>query len=361
MGAGPYTTEHLEADDPRIVARTPGVRDVVRLFPAPASVGKGHLGIEGGLTVVGGPGMGKTTLLHQLRRALESERGIPVALVTLPRAGTGEEEQAFHRCLGDLVRQVRLQLESSASTPAEIRRAFEVEPALRGGGQPLSPRELECWVRELARAAAQSTGVALLFDELDRVARAPWRVAFVAALRFVFQAAAGITPVYAAWQLYLDEALPGSNYFRNVTRPLFLEPLSAEARGALFDLGLRGLPEAARRRVTALAGGHPRLLQRVLADLVELLDGRDAAGLGAEEVDALLARGSTALQRAIAAEAAAAPSLPSTLQALAAGRYPYRTLAKTLVASGLVDEGEDGIAVVPERVLSACPSARPAP
>ena len=98
----------------------------------------------------------------------------------------------------------------------------------------VTPRGLAKWVSALGQAATHAGGMCLLVDDVDVTAETSWKAAFVAALRFTFQSASGITPIYAAWKLFLDESLPGSNYFRNVTRPVFLEPF---ARGGEPFLG----------------------------------------------------------------------------------------------------------------------------
>ena len=79
-----YTSAPQPPDGPAHVARTPGARDVVRLFPEPRAAEHGSLGVEGGITLVAGPGMGRTTVLGQVQAALERERRIPSARVELP-------------------------------------------------------------------------------------------------------------------------------------------------------------------------------------------------------------------------------------------------------------------------------------
>ncbi len=66
----PYTTERLAPGSGAAVLRVPGAREVTRLFPEPSAIGRGSLRVEGGITLVAGPGMGKTTLLGEVARAL---------------------------------------------------------------------------------------------------------------------------------------------------------------------------------------------------------------------------------------------------------------------------------------------------
>lgn len=345
------------------VTRVPGVRELLRLFPDPSSVGRGSLAVEGGITVVAGPGMGRTALLRQLVPALEQERGLPAALVTMPEPSAAAGDDGFRSFLAALVDQARAGLLASplveAPELAPLRAALE-QPAHdeAAGGPGLSPRDLERWVTRLGDAASRGGGVCLLVDAVDAAAAMPWKIAFMAALRFAFQAAARVTPIYASWRLFLDESAPGSHYFRNVTRPVFLAPLAAEPRlagepserDAFVDRTLPGLSPSARGRVFALAGGHPKLLQRVLSDLRDAAPAAPAE-LDAARVDALLAA-AAAEQRALAARfISGSAELASALRELARGRaYPYRSLSKEMVASGLVDRDAEDRARVPDLV-----------
>lgn len=345
------------------VARAPGVRELLRLFPDPVSVGRGSIAVEGGITVVAGPGMGRTTLVRQLVPALERERGIPVAFVSLPDP-TGTGDAGFRRWLGALVEQARAGLLASALVTApeqaELRAALSEAASEEGAsGLEVTPPGLERWVARVG-AAARTGGVCLLVDDVDRAAAEPWKVAFMAALRFAFQSSARVTPIYACWRLYLEETSPGSHYFRNVTRPVFLAPLSSapgaagqpSERDALVERELPGLSGAARARVFALAGGHPQLLERVLSDLRQA--GGEAAAIDGVAVDALVAAALPG-ERALAAGLLAhSPELAAALRELArAEAYPYRSLSKVMVASGLVDRDAGERAVVPELVRAA--------
>src|SRR5947208_13719489 len=108
-----YTTASLAADDARFLARTPGVSDIERLFPSPSSAGRGRLAVEGGVSVVAGPGMGKTSLLANLAHKLDRDRNLVTTLVALPVASTYPGEDGFYAFLGDLVRRLRAGLSTS--------------------------------------------------------------------------------------------------------------------------------------------------------------------------------------------------------------------------------------------------------
>jgi hypothetical protein len=200
-----------------------------------------------------------------------------------------------------------------------------------------------------------------MFDDVDAVAPAAWKPAFIAALRFTFQSCAGVTPIYALYRVYGDEAQPGSNYFRNVTRPLFLEPLSAtrardgaSEREALVRLALPALPQPAIARIDQLVGGHPLLLHALLGALAAALpDGSDGADVTAGDVEALLDHAAVDEQHALAvALLGRTPGLAEALRELVAAPEPrpHRGLSRGLVASGLVDQDAGGNAVVPGRV-----------
>lgn len=356
-----YTSDPLGPDAPSHVERTPGLRDLVRLFPEPASAGRGGLTVEGGLSVVGGRGTGRTTLLCRLGAALTGDRRIPVARVVLPDAPAGGGPDDFYRFLGSIAEQTRATLLSwprlsepgGAPLVAAITHPLEWDGGRSG---TLTPRGLESWIARLGHAARRVGGVCLLIDGVDAAASTPWKAAFVAALRFTFQASAGVTPVYAVWSLFLDESLPGSNYFRNVTRPFFLSPLSVAERHRLIDVGLSELCAPARERLFSLLGGHPRLLQSSLA---ALCDGAPSTDRGREitvaDIDKVLA-GIEPIHRSLIADSLrASPGLELRLRALAHTPSPAARLPRALFASGLLDE-RDGTAVVVGRVASLLPT-----
>jgi hypothetical protein len=362
MSLLPYTTESLAPEDPRLVPRMPGVADIERLFAVPASVGRGTLAVEGGVSVVGGPGMGKTTMLRQLAHVLDERRRIATAFVRLPSSRPYGDSSGFYPYLGAVLAAVR---DALLEHSARSRLPDEAYEALRRGPQgaeslaTVSPPAFERWMQSLGAAARQGSGLCLLLDDLDDLATATWKQSFVSALRFTFQSCPGITPVYGVWTLFRDEALSGSNYFRNVTRPVFLHPLAnGEPRAALVRLGLPGATEQDVARVSSLVGGHPGLVQRVLADVVASgwAPGSGAAidaGLGPDVLEEQ--------RRCVGALLESSPGLAAALRQLGerARLEPivYRTLPTGLVASGLVDEGAEGVAFVPERIADAATRA----
>lgn len=350
----PYTTDSLAPADPRFLPRVPGVREIDHLFAVPASVGRGTLSVEGGVSVVGGPGMGKTSLLNHLARDLNERRGFATTIVHGPPIDQYRDEAGFYPYLGAVLREIEAGLRGTdvPSPPATTGDAVE----------EITPRTFDERIRAIGAQASHATGLCLLFDDIDAITQAAWKDAFVAALRFTFQSCPGITPVYGVWLLFRDESLAGSNYFRNVTHPVFLAPLPASSestdggsRAALVRAGLPGVSDQDLDRVSALVGGHPQLLHRLCADV---LASGWTAGNGAaidSGLDQSACDGERALVRALLA---ASPGLAEALRALAA-RSPtgtggpvvlYRSLPKGLVASGLVDEAADGTARVPLRV-----------
>ncbi len=348
-----YTTGPLGPDASTRVERVPGARDIARLFQEPASSGRGALTVEGGITVVGAPGMGVTTLLARLSDLLERERAMPVARIELPVQGGDGGPDAFYRFLGALVDQARAGLLLSprlrAPDGGALAAALADEPPWEGDEPAITPRGLERWIAQLAPGARRTGGVCLLVDGIDHAAATSWKAALVAALRFTFQSSVGVTPVYGAWSLFLDESLPGSNYFRNVTRPLFLSPLSPRERHALVDAGLPALSPAARARLDALVGGHPRLWHSALSAIAGALGSpEEAAALAEADVDALLERTLADDRAFVAAMLRAAPALAPRLRAL---RSTPGKASRALLASGLVDE-RDGVAVVPARIAA---------
>lgn len=361
-----YTTAALAPDDPCFVTRTPGLADLARLFPSPSSPGRGRLAVEGGVSVVAGPGMGKTSLLRSLASHLERQRNIATAFVSIPLASHHPGEDGFYGLLGELVRGLRSALRASRPIQGTgfepVARLLASEPAwdVAGVVPGMSPRGMERWIGDLGAAAARTSGLCLLFDDADNVLEASWKNAFVAGLRFTFQTCAGITPVYALWSLYADESLSGSNYFRNVTRPFFLEPLHRAARAhapnerrALLEVHLASCPPDVATVLFDLAGGHPQLLHRVLGDMCNAVGtASELPGLTAAAIDTLLAPYADA-QRELARELVArTPGLAAALRDLGTlrGRSGGRALPVGLVASGLVDHDARGLAVMPTRV-----------
>jgi hypothetical protein len=356
MTGSVYTTESLGPTDPRFVTRVPGVREIDHLFAVPASVGRGTLGVEGGVSIVAGPGMGKTSLLNRLARVLDEQRGFAAAIVRAPDIDRYRDDEGFYPYLGALLACIEGALPKSIDVAAMTggrTRSSDIDEVSEGA----TPRLFEERIKAIGAAASRATGLCLLFDDLDAIVDAPWKQAFVAALRFTFQSCPGITPVYAVWLLFRDESLAGSNYFRNVTHPVFLSPLarseSAEGggRSALVRLGLPGASPEDLARISHLGGGHPQLLHRLCADVVASgwrtghavpTDGRfDARAIDQQRalVRALLA-GSPGLGEALRELDHRAPARATA----------YRDLPKGLIASGLVDEGDGGEARIPERV-----------
>lgn len=362
-----YTTQSLRANDPLLMDRQPGVAEIERMFPSPVAVGKGRKAVEGGVSVVAGPGMGKTSLFAQLAAKLHGDRRLITAQITIPDVTSYLDEAGFYAFLGEIVvrtRQSLLQTMQTITPPAaqdasynEIHAALQVEPAWDvPESQAMTPRGFERFIATLAQAALHTPGICLLFDDVDKVGAAPWKGPFISALRFVFQTSSGITPIYALWTLFGDESLPGSNYFRNVTRPVFLEPLSADsaAPGSRFELMAVGLPELTpptRIEISRLVGGHPMLLQKVLADLARAVpDPVARAQLAPEALAQALGANVVADQQAVVARLLSlSAGLATALADLERKRLPYATLPRGVVASGFVDKGEDGVAVLIER------------
>lgn len=351
-----YSQAPLPPGHPAFIARTPGVREVVRLFPEPSAAGHGSLGVEGGLTFVAGPGMGRTSLLLHLQAALESERRIPCARVAIAQ---GAGATGFQTFLGTLAETARTELLASPSLAAPehaaLRAALAQPPPGDVAGEPgaLTPRGLQDWIDGVGRAAAQGRGCCLLFDDLDRAAGAEWSGALVAGLRFTFQAASGVTPIFALWNLYFEESMPGSNYFRNVTRPIFVAPLEgspdASERTALVDLDLPSLTAEARERIEVLAGGHPALLQRLLGELAGALRPEEVDGLTAAALDAKLLAGEPARREAVRALLGRVPQLLPALRRLERLPQPlsYAALPPALATAGLLRRDARGMAALP--------------
>jgi hypothetical protein len=158
-----YRLAPLSPDDPAFVVRAPGARECLRLFPEPSASGRGSLGVGGGITMVAGPGMGRTSLLAQVQQALESQLRVPCARVQASPDRTSRGFQAF---LGELAEQARLGLSRSPPTAAPEHAALRaaLQAALPGDvpGQPgqLTPRALQGWVDGVGRAPPRRAGAA---------------------------------------------------------------------------------------------------------------------------------------------------------------------------------------------------------
>lgn len=348
----PFTTASLGPADPRFLTRVPGVREIDHLFAVPASVGRGTLGVEGGVSVVAGPGMGKTSLLNRLARILDEQRGFATAIVRAPGIRPYRDESGFYPYLGAILGGIEQGLRRSTEAASLVGDFSSAHQA----GEGVTPRVFEERIRAIGAAASHATGLCLLLDDLDGIVEAPWRHAFVAALRFTFQSCPGVTPIYAVWLLFRDESLAGSNYFRNVTHPVFLSPLlSSESAdgGGRAALIRSGLPDASAgdvARISEVGGGHPQLLHRLAGDV---LSSGWRPGCGAD-VDGLLDPRVVEEQRTLVRSLlAASPGLDEALRGHArkgSAGAAYRSLPKGLIASGLVDEAPDGQVRIPERV-----------
>ena len=341
----------LYSEDDGYVDRHPGVAEIERLFPSPVAMGKGSLALEGGVSVVAGPGMGKTTLFRQLASKLQRTRGLTTGIVTLPSVSSYSDESGFYAFLGALVQSIRAALSEATQQP--IVEVLSEEPAWDAPpGHLMTPRGFERFITRLAQAAVHTPGICLLFDDVDEVNVAAWKGPFISALRFVFQTSSGITPIYALWKVFADESLPGSNYFRNVTRPIFLEPLDLMSRITLADKQLPALSLAAKQAVARMAGGHPLLLQRILSQLsAGLPDPLQQAALLPANIKVALGDAFVDEQRQLVRELlSGSGALATALSDLHRKRLTYATLPRGLVASGFVDSDDAGVATLAERV-----------
>ena len=355
------TLSSLPAQDPRFVDRQPGVQDIERLFPSPVTAGKGRMAVEGGVSVVGGPGMGKTSLFAQLASRLTEDRRITTATVPFPAVSQYLGDEGFYAFLGELVLRIRGGLLQSqhvledASCPVAL--ALHPEPVWDvSGAQAMTPRGFERFITHVAQAALHTPGICLLFDDVDQITMAPWKGPFISALRFVFQTSSGITPIYALWTLFGDESLPGSNYFRNVTRPVFLEPLArgsadTETRSKLVATVMPELSAEVGVSIGQLAGGHPLLLQRLLADLsIQVPAAADRQALTPQTIEQAFGSAMVAEQRQLVLNLLGlSPGLGAALASLRSKKMPYLSVPKGLVSSGFVDQTDDGIAVLAGR------------
>jgi hypothetical protein len=355
------TLGSLPAQDPRFVDRQPGVQDIERLFPSPITAGKGRMAVEGGVSVVGGPGMGKTSLFAQLASRLTADRRITTATVPFPNVSQYLGDEGFYEFLGELVLRIRGGLLQSprvledAASPVAL--ALQPEPAWDvPGAQAMTPRGFERFITHVAQSALHTPGICLLFDDVDQITAAPWKGPFISALRFVFQTSSGITPIYALWTLFGDESLPGSNYFRNVTRPVFLEPLARdsaepETRSKLMATVLPELSSEVRMALGRLAGGHPLLLQRLLGDLASRVPETAArSDLTAQTLEQAFGTAVAAEQRQLVLDLLGlSPGLSAALASLRSKQIPFVSVPKGLVSSGFVDQSDDGIAVLAGR------------
>ncbi len=349
-------TPGFEDHGDRYVQRHPGVHEIERLFPSPVAMGKGSLALEGGVSVVAGPGMGKSTLFEQLAARLRQDRGLTTCVIGLPLASDYREEAGFYAFLGELTSRIRGGLANS-SEPA-LASALANEPEWDGpGSQSMTPRGFERFITRLAQAAVHTPGICLLFDEVDQVGAATWKGPFISALRFVFQTSSGITPLYALWTLFGDESLPGSNYFRNVTRPIFLEPLDHEGRVEIIRQHLPDLSSLTQTAVAQIAGGHPLLLHRIASDLAaQVPTAPGQASLLPAHVDVALGADRVAAQRQLVADLLSrSGALATALSDLRRKRPAYAGLPRGLVASGFVDHDDAGGAVLSGRVLEVVP------
>jgi hypothetical protein len=355
------TLASLPAQDPRFVDRQPGVQDIERLFPSPVTAGKGRMAVEGGVSVVGGPGMGKTSLFAQLASRLTADRRITTATVPFPDVSQYLGDEGFYAFLGALVLRIRGGLLQSQrvleDTASPVAIALQPEPVWDvPGAQAMTPRGFERFIAHVAQSALHTPGICLLFDDVDQIATSTWKGPFISALRFVFQTSSGITPIYALWTLFGDESLPGSNYFRNVTRPVFLEPLARESaetetRAKLIAAVLPEISTDVRGAIGRLAGGHPLLLQRLLGDLSTVVpNAAERAKLTPQSLDQSFG---TALvneqQQLVLRLLGLSPGLAAALSSLRSKQLPYVSVPKGLVSSGFVDQNDQGIAVLAGR------------
>jgi hypothetical protein len=229
--------------------------------------------------------IGKTTLLHQLRRRLEAleDPEYRFHAVYVDLQGTPEErlfatlaDQAFD-ALGDAAG-------IAGRTPAGERAAYDHHDLAR---------ELQVLVAGLQRGSDKRVKLVLLVDEIDELnhydPRVNQRLRSLFMKRFAEDLAAVVAGVHIRRQ-WEQETSPWYNFFEEVA----VEPLSPQAVVELVMRPIRGTFQVApgvAERIATASGGRPYLVQRWCLELVNRLHDEGRRTIELADVEAVAGAG----------------------------------------------------------------------
>ena len=225
--------------------------------------------------------IGKTSLLHQVHRRLETLDDPQYAFFPVYIDLQGTPESLFFATLADPI------FEAAEAWVGETDRRPALERE-RYGHHELA-RELRDLLQRLRATTEKHTKLVLLIDEVDELNRYDPRINQRLRSLFMRRFAENLTAVVAgvgirkAWE---QEGSPWYNFFEEIR----VEPLAPEFAEALVQEPVRGTfhitPEVARRIVTK-AQGKPFEIQRLCLNLVQRMHetGRNRATL--DDIDAL--------------------------------------------------------------------------
>jgi tetratricopeptide (TPR) repeat protein len=232
--------------------------------------------------------IGKTSILHQLRRRLEAlddpEYRFHPVYVDLQ----GTPEERFFATLAD---QVFETLGPPAADPGATPRA----PALARPGYDHHDlmRELQGLIRELQAASAERIKVVLLIDEVDELNDYDPRVNQRLRSLFMKRFAESLAAVVAGVRIRREwerEASPWYNFFEEIE----VEAIAPEAARELVLGPIRGVfrvEAGAAERIVEAAGGKPYAIQRRCLALVNRLHEQNRRTITLADVEAVEGEG----------------------------------------------------------------------
>jgi tetratricopeptide (TPR) repeat protein len=220
--------------------------------------------------------IGKTSILHHLRRRLEAldDPEYDFFPVYVDLQGTPEEK--FFATLADQVFDTL----GSAAEAADRRPAL----AREGYGHLDLSRELQALVLTLQQRTDKRVKLVLLLDEVDELNRYDPRINQKLRSLFMRRFAESLVAVVAGVHIRRDwehETSPWYNFFEEVA----VEPIGPDPALELVLRPIRGVfrvEEGVAERIVATAGGRPYLIQRRCLALVSRLheEGRRTLTLG---------------------------------------------------------------------------------
>ncbi len=228
--------------------------------------------------------IGKTSILHQLRRRLETLDDPEYRFFPVYVDLQGTAEDAFFATLADQIIEAL----------APVHRVVDRQPALgRAGGYGHHDlaRELHDLLRALQERSTKRVKLVLLIDEVDELNHYDPRVNQKLRGLFMKRFAESLVAVVAGVQIRKEwekETSPWYNFFEEVR----VESIAAADARELVLRPLRGVfkvePGAA-ERIAELAGGRPYLIQRYCLTLVNRLHEEGRRTLTRADVETLAA------------------------------------------------------------------------
>jgi tetratricopeptide (TPR) repeat protein len=229
--------------------------------------------------------IGKTSLLHQLRRRLQALDDPAYEFFPVYVDLQGTPEESFFATLAD---------QMFDSLPPEVVGTGRVPALGRAGGYGHHDlvRELHGLIRGLRALSAKRVKLVLLIDEVDELNDYDPRVNQKLRSLFMKRFAESLVAVVAGVKIRKEWEKEGSPWY-NFFEELEVTPISPRDAQALVTgpiRGVFGVERGVAERIAEITGGKPYLIQRYCLTLVQLLHEQGRRTIRLADVDAIETR-----------------------------------------------------------------------